>query len=192
MKSDTLQRPTRQLFEQYCSRFENDPRYAPADNAIIKLIRQFPTNVEFEDVLLKVCTINSLYSTQIYATMVVAQHITGLKIDQRLLAGDADLVSDVGHIAVGGKKKFFYSFATKYCSWHNQDAFPIYDTYVGDLLWQLKRQFNFADFHRNELREYSRYKEILMMFKDFFALSNVSYKRLDKFLWMYGKEIKRQ
>ncbi len=190
MKGGDLQRPTRELVEHYYSRFAADPRYGMADNAIIKLIGKFPLNTSLDEVLLKVCTINSLYSTQIYATMAVAEHIQHLDVDHRLTDGDATLVSDIGNVEVGGKRKYFYSFATKYCSWHNQEAFPIYDTYVADLLWQLNLQYNFADFRRNELKVYPRYKEILSVFRECFDLSGVSFKRLDKFLWIYGKEIK--
>jgi len=45
------------------------------------------------------------------------------------------------------------------------------------------------EFKRDELRQYSRYKEIIEGFRVNYGLTQLSFKELDKFLWSYGKEI---
>ncbi|HHF1395127.1 TPA: hypothetical protein ACPI39_000797, partial [Haemophilus influenzae] len=78
---------------------------------------------------------NNVYSTNIFAIHYVAKHILGIKdLDKRLKFGDIELVRELGEVTIGGKEKYFYSFATKYCSHHNPIAFPIYDSYVEQVL----------------------------------------------------------
>ena len=89
-----------------------------------------PKNTELLDVLLKVSCLNDFYSTNIYDTHAVAKHITRLHIDGALDRGDLSLVNKIGPVKVGSKTRNFYSFATKYCSHHRPDVYPIYDRYV--------------------------------------------------------------
>ena len=56
--------------------------------------------------------------------------INKLNIDERLSKHDDTLVNDIANIEINGKNKYFYSFASKYCSHHNSRYFPIYDRYV--------------------------------------------------------------
>lgn len=57
-----------------------------------------------------------------------------LSIDERLMAGDVTLVSDIQKVVINGVEKNFYSFATKYCSHHRPLDFPIYDSYLDKVL----------------------------------------------------------
>ena len=130
-----IERPSTELIDKYIEMFDNDVRYKPADDAINKLFSAFPDNKEVEDILLKISVINDLYSTNILATFKMAEHIQKLNIDQRLKDGDLDLVNQIatGHEIRRKKTNTelnLYSFATKYCSWHNQDSYAIYDSFV--------------------------------------------------------------
>ena len=87
-----------------------------------------------------------------------------------------------------GKIRRNYSFASKYCSWHAPNTYPIYDSFVDQLLWAYQKQENFATFKREELLQYVRYREILDKFREHYALRQFSYKDLDKFLWLYSRE----
>ena len=70
----------------------------------------------------------------------VAKKIYDLKIDKRLKNGDPSLVNDIAHVTISGKEKVFYSFASKYCSHHNNIEFPIYDYFVDRMLMNFKNK----------------------------------------------------
>lgn len=82
-----------------------------------------------DDVLIKVCSLNDFYSTNLYSPFRVAKHIVSLNIDDRLNNNDLDLVNDIAKVKINDDKMInFYSFATKYCSHHKPIKYPIYDS----------------------------------------------------------------
>ena len=60
--------------------------------------------------------------------------IYALRPDGSLTAGDPALVDQIACLTVGGKQRRHYSFATKYCSWHQPRQFPIFNNQVASLL----------------------------------------------------------
>ena len=81
-----------------------------------------------------------------------------------------------------------YSFASKYCSHHNPDQFPIYDSYVDKVLRYFRRNDKFANFKNDDLQDYIKFRTILDEFKVYYSLEQYSLKELDKYLWLLGKE----
>lgn len=188
-----LETPTNALVEAYIEKFHHDERYFVADNAIVKLFDAFPANLELEDILLKISVINDLYSTNIFGTFIMSKHIQSLKIDAAIRAGNPKAVH---RIATGhgirsnrnNKELNFYSFATKYCNWHNREDYAIYDRFVHKLLMAYKRRDGFAKFKASQLKDFGSFKGIIEEFITFYGLSSHTLKEIDKFLWMYGKE----
>ena len=134
-----LQTPTNKLLDEYIDKFNNDERYYLADKTIICLFEAFPENKYLEHILLKISVINDLYSTNILGTFNMARHIQQLVIDCRLKQGDPLLVNEIssGHGIISKKNNKeinFYSFATKYCNWHNRENYAIYDSFVNKVL----------------------------------------------------------
>ena len=188
-----IERPSTELIDKYIKLFNNDLRYKPADDAINKLFSAFPSNKEVEDILLKISVINDLYSTNILATFKMAKHIQKLDIDKKLRDGNLDIVNEIatGHNIRRKKTNTelnLYSFATKYCNWHNQDSFAIYDSFVDKILIAFKKKYLFSDFKQSDLKDFRKFKRILDDFVIFFNLQSHSLKEIDKFLWIYGKE----
>lgn len=187
-----LEQPTPQLIEEYSRKFSE---YSGGfDEALEQLLRTFPRNESLTDILLKAVAINSLYATNIYDISRVAQRIHVLRIDRRLQVGDLALVEDIARVEMsGGKARRNYSFATKYCAWHKPDIYPIYDYYVDLLLWLYAKQNSFfgADgFRHAELFEqYPTFVRVISTFKDYYSLKQFSLRQIDKFLWLYGKEV---
>ena len=175
--------------ERYWEKYRADDRYFPADQAVSLVYREFPRNAKFEHVLLKVCLLNDMYSTNIYATFLMARHIHGLRIDSRLRRADPGLVNDVADVTLGGSARRCYSFASKYCSWHKPQAYPIYDSFVDRLLWAYQQRDAFSVFRRKDLQDYPTYKRVLDDFRSAFGLKRLGLRKLDKFLWLYGKEL---
>ena len=185
--------PSDQLIDQYINKFNSDERYYLADNTITKLFEKFPYNNDLEDILLKISVINDLYSTNIFATFNMAKHIQSLQIDKDLEVNDPSLVNRIatGHGIKKSKTngdRNFYSFATKYCSWHNRDNYPIFDDFVEKVLKAYRDYSKFSKFTNTELRSYEKLKGIFSDFKQYFNITKHDLKQIDKFLWMYGKE----
>ena len=147
---------------------------------------------------LRVVTLNALYSTQIYLyadtlpdVMDVAQHIhqSAQEIDLALAAGSPEVVDRIASMSVSGKKtRRYFSFATKYCSWHRPEFYPIYDSHVEKYISCLKGQPPFAEFF-NTGEEHWRYAEFRMListFRDHYGLGAFTFKEIDKFLYLQG------
>ena len=89
---------------------------------------------------------------------------------------------------IGGKEHHFYSFASKYCSHHNEKDFPIYDSFVDEVLRYFRARDGFAQFRNDELKVYPRFKELLIAFRSFYGLEQFSLKEVDKYIWQLGKD----
>lgn len=85
------------------------------------------------------------------------------------------------------KIKVFYSFATKYCSHHDAENYPIYDTYVDEVLRHFRREGKFCSFKNQDLKDYCQFKQILIEFQKYYNI-NCTLKDLDRYLWLLGKE----
>ncbi len=188
-----IEKPTNQLVDKYIDKFNKDKRYKPADSAIVNLFVAFPDNKKLEDILLKISVINDLYSTNIFGTFKMAEHILRLDIDEQLKQGDPNLVNNIasGHGIRTTKyntERNFYSFATKYCNWHNQENYALYDSFVEKVLLAYKRKDNFSDFRQTDLKEFIKFKKIIHDFINYYGLTKYNLKEIDKFLWFYGKK----
>ena len=147
-----------------------------------------PENDKIEHVLLKVSALNDFYSTNIFDTYSVAKHILSKQIDARLKAIDYSLVNEIAMISLKGKPRNFYSFASKYCSHHKPDRYPIYDSYVEKMLTHYEAEDKFGGFDKAELKSYERFIQIIEKFRLFYGLEKYSLREIDNFLWLAGKE----
>jgi hypothetical protein len=170
------------------------------EQALNALFSQYPGNGDLCHVLLKVVTLNALYSTHIpiYSMKIptvedVARHIhqNAREVDSALAAGSPEIVDRISRVTVSEKKdRIHFSFATKYCSWHNPTAYPIYDANAEACLWCYRKQDGFATFHR-EGYDYTEFVRIVRAFRDFplYGLGAFTFKEIDKFLWLYGGKL---
>lgn len=89
--------------------------------------------------------------------------------------------------------KRFYSFATKYCHKSKPDSYPIYDSNVDYILRKYRKEnrehFKFSN---ADLKDYKEFKKIINDFRDYYKLDSLNYRRLDHFLWLYGKDEKNK
>ncbi|MDE5836281.1 MAG: hypothetical protein K2H50_04675, partial [Paramuribaculum sp.] len=100
--------------------------------------------------------------------------------------GDDMLVEEIA--LVDGRRN--YSFATKYCSHHQPLLYPIFDRYVCDVLTELRRRNPGAFRFRNkkELTVYPTFRRAIDDFRQAYRLDNYSYKDIDRYLWLLGKD----
>lgn len=184
-----IPRPTSSIIDKYLSKWDSLENYVLQESSLDKLfLETYTTNNDMDDVLIKVCSLNAFYSTNIFSPFIAAKHIVDLNIDDRLRKNDLTLVNDIANIKVTRIKTInFYSFASKYCSHHRPDIYPIYDSYVDKLLMFFKRTDNFSIFHKNDLKNYAEFNRIIHDFQNYYKLGKYSVKEIDKFLWQAGK-----
>ena len=181
--------PSPEEVENYLEKWRRMENYSLQENALNKLFSiVYPTNTNLDDVLVKTAVLNEFYSTSIFNVFPVAKHIVSLDIDARLQCGDVSLVEDIATVEISGKAKRFYSFATKYCSHHKPNDFPIYDSYVEKILQYYSKVDCFAEFGAEALKEFPLFKNILLDFRAFYGLESYGLKEIDQFLWQVGKE----
>lgn len=191
-ENDILKRhvPSPKEVIEYEQKWSTLVDYVNQENALNRLFFTLcPSNKDMSDILIKCSSLNDFYSTNIFKVHNVAKHFLNQNIDERLAMGDLNLVMDLANIEINGKKFFFYSFATKYCSHHRPDNYPIYDSYVNKLLKYFRNRDGFMAFKETNLKEYSSYYDIIQSFKSFYGLQAFSVKQIDKYLWQLGKEV---
>lgn len=187
-----LPMPTPELVRRAIEVF--DAQGAVTEPAIRKLLQTFPNNTDVSEILLKVITINQIYSTGIFAVQPVAERICAADIDAALRAGETGVVHRIDRLqftAFGGKEvdRSIYSFATKYCALHQPLHYPIYDGLIATGLLNYSRQDGFAGFKYDDLRQYDTFKGVVLSFREHYGLTEFTLREVDQFLWTLGKEL---
>lgn len=190
----SLPRPTVDLVLKAEADFDGDEHAVEA--AVALVFSQNRSNQDIAQVLAKVAVLNQLYRTSIFNIRTAAERIAALPdLDQLLSGGAPEAVDLVADIKIGSKPTVFLSFATKYCSWHNQNAYPIFDVNVDNCLWAYKNQDHFADYAgsycsvgtASQRRE--NFFKVVTAFRKHYGLNTVSLKQLDKFLYLQGQKL---
>jgi hypothetical protein len=158
------------------------------ERGLTQLIEAFPKNSDLAHVLVKVAAINSLYNTHIFGVRQVAQLIQSREIDLLLESGSAEAVKAIERVDYGKRSRSIYSFATKYCSWHQRKRYPLYDTMVDFCLRTYRDQYEFWEFDYYSLREYEKFRRVVDEFRKRFQLESLSYKEIDMFLYQLGSD----
>ena len=181
--------PSASEVEKYLRAWNDSETYRLQESALNKLFLELaPQNDRIENILIKAATLNDFYSTNIFSIYPVARHILSLDIDKRLQAHDLSLVSDISYVTFpNGKTKKLYSFATKYCSHHKPDVYPIYDDYINKILRYYRDIDGFSKFTNEMLLDYRSFHAILHDFQRFYKLESYTIKEIDQYLWQLGK-----
>lgn len=181
--------PTKSQVEKYLKLWDSLENYVLQERSLDKLFFEtYPYNIDIRDILIKASALNDFYSTNIFSIFSIAKHIQTLNIDARLQNGDVTLVNDIATVTIGGKQKNFYSFATKYCSHHFPTVFPIYDSFVEKVLVYFYKKDKFYKFTKDDLKDYGKFKDILIQFKKYYGIDEYNLKDIDRYLWQLGKD----
>ena len=159
----------------------------PKDSALKKLFTQLcPYNTNLDDIMIKCSALNDFYSTNIFEVTHIAKHILVKDIDARLSVGDPSLVEEIGKIP---EMKYFYSFATKYCAFHQPHLYNIYDSHVHNILMHFSKRDKYAHHTYQSLRDYLCFKEAICQFQKHYHLESLNAWELDKYLWQLGNKL---
>ena len=183
--------PTVDEVEKYLKSWKQleDQKYKCQEESLDLLFKELgPKNDELKHILLKCASLNDFYSTNIFSVYPVAKHILSLKnIDERLKSYDPLLVSEIQKVSISDVEKNFYSFASKYCSLHNPNDYPIYDSYVDEVLRYFRNKKDLS-FRNDDLKDYDKFKSVILTFRDKFSLQKYNLKQIDRYLWQLGKK----
>lgn len=155
------------------------PGWRASNEALVALGERFP-GFDFPAVLLKAVAINQLYSTNIYAIVLVSRHLESLLPRVDLRTAGPDLVERMVEVRTAdGKTRRWRSFASKFASFFIDSArFPILDTNANtSVTLHLGLRGNAATYV-----EYVRRHEQLMTLAGL-RCSNID---LDRYLWLAG------
>ena len=189
LKKRTVPFPSSSEVDFWLKKWNSLEDYTIQEDAINDLFNGlYKSNKNLKSIMIKCSVLNDFYSTNIFKIYPVACHILELNIDDRLKTGDLTIVNEIANNTISGKNKNFYSFASKYCSHHDQDVYPIYDSYVDQMLRYFRNTDKFYKFKNDDLKNYVKFKDILLKFKYFYKLENYSLKDIDKYLWQAGKQ----
>ena len=185
-----IPRPNKDTIKEYLIRWDNlEDHYIWQESSLDKLFhKDYKYNTDLNEILIKCSCLNDFYSTNIFLIYPVAKNIFDLNIDKRLEQGDPSLVNDIARVNISGKEKTFYSFASKYCSHHNNIEFPIYDYFVDKMLVYFQKKDKFSNFKKDDLKDYVKFKNILIDFKKYYDIDEFNLRNIDKYLWIAGKE----
>ena len=187
-----IPKPSIKEIKIYLEKWDENEEYRDKEKALKKLfLKLCQKNTDINDILLKVTTLNKFYSTGIISIYPVAKHILDdvTYIDARLKKGDETIVKEIQAVTIKNDKPInFYSFASKYCSHHNSKDYPIYDSYVDRILRYFRKCHKFFDFKNEDLKDYVKFKGIIIEFQKFYGLNEYNLKQIDQYLWQLGKE----
>ena len=119
--------------------------YAAQEWVLRQTFDRYPFNNDYEVVLTKVALLNLFYSTGIRDLKSVAKNIVEKKIDDDLAEGKPEVVHRIALVEHGVKTINHFSFATKYCSFHYPNLYPIYDIFVYKVFSTLRNYDKFTD-----------------------------------------------
>ena len=180
--------PNKSQVNLYLRKWKTLKNYKMQEESLNLLFTKWPENKKLEQILLKVSALNDFYSTNIFDTYTVAKHILKCNIDKDLSAGNEALVNKIAPVTINGKTRNFYSFASKYCSHHKPESYPIYDSYVDKMLMHFKKKDKYDAFVKPNLKEYQRFIEIIKNFQKHYNLESFTLREIDIYLWLAGKE----
>ncbi len=188
VETEQVPTPTPAKVREACRAFDNEPATLLDERALRQLWANFPENKDPVTVLLKIIALDCLYSTRLRTIEMrpLARHIAASEIDALLSDGSehaVDIVTDCPGV------RNIYSFATKFCSWHNPSAFPIWDSYVDLALWRYRQHCVFCPRHSRYFDTYAEFRTCVDAFRTHFGLQKFSYRDIDKFLWRVGRTL---
>lgn len=178
------------------------PQYVNQESALALLFAK-PATFTLSEILLKTAVLNSFYSTGIMDVYAVASHIENLcqneNLKQLLQTGNLSAVTLMKCVNHNGQIINHLSFASKYASFENPNAFPIMDNLVVEVFSRLRMQNFFkknVHFSKSELKtDYVLFKSV---YDEFIVLSGMNklsnaagnpltYKDVDQYLWITKK-----
>lgn len=187
-----------QNLKKYAKIVNNDEKYGKEAKLIKKVLLKYPLNKDILAVAIKIAIIDITNNTNIskhkkfVSLYDLAKHICSINnFDKRLQKGDVTLVNQIANVK--GKRNFF-SFATKYCCYHNyyiykKDDYSIFDGVVIKNLPKYNEKIKSSWLKKcKENYDYNSFNEAINKTLDMNNIRIKNKKRyFDWFLWYPNK-----
>lgn len=173
--------------------------YGKEDDLITDAFRKFPDNTDLEIVAFKIGLIDVTNSTNIsryknkISVVELAECIIKIKnIDERIKAGDPELVNEIAR--TNGKINLF-SFASKYCCYHNKNVYEKDDYSIFDTILKESLPRYFDDVTSGQIErwrtgfDYKKYNDYITAKLDELGITIPHRKRkFDHFVWFKNRK----
>ncbi len=201
--------PTVEEVEYFLNLYASEPRYKhyrEEEICLLKTFKRYPTNNDFCSVLIKVCVLDSLYSTNvgkmkgmegesgIYA---MAKQISSAHdLDEQIKEGKPEAIELIADKIIINSHCF--SFATKYC-FHSYKAlydedfknpYPIYDKFVNYMLSYFKDRI--PQLNIGKIKKFNNLPNLVSSIKSLIIYleeqgGKYTFRDIDHYLWVAGK-----
>lgn len=206
---------TKEELDKYIKYFDEQER--DKEYALNRLFSKYRTNTSLYEIMLKVTVLNSFYSAGLNNSkgkttmdvVTMAKHILmEPRFDIWLYSENSEdqlkaynYIAEEPSIVRNINYNKCYSFASKYCSWHNPEVFPIMDKNAKKTLNEIinsddnhfknsttyRKSINSDDFH-----DYMVFRELCLDFMHYVNNecgfeNKYTLKDIDKYLWIYEK-----
>lgn len=209
-----IELPQNEIVERCVKLFDKEQKLS--EQVVQKVFKNFD-NSSVDNIMLKCIVLNNRYSAGLTDNVISEEKKEKYKKDKKLLPVDLqtmsehiwkcfnnnsfepntikDMVSIVNKIGyLGDEYEKVYVFASKYCAWtyRNIDV-PIMDSKVKGLLYKFNRMEKFYDnLKREDLDDYGKFVCVYKKFVEKYDFEGEGYKKVDKYLWQYAKNIERE
>lgn len=173
-----------------------DDKYGSENILIKQILEKYPTNTSREIVAMKISLIDVTNSTNLsrYKSKISLSDLTTVickieDFDKRVENGDPTLVKEIAN----QKRINLFSFATKYCCYHNyiiykRDDYSIYD---GILKSNLKKYIDVKENQIEKWRKNCDYESYHNLIGEILSNNNIDIKdkrrKFDHFVWWQNR-----
>lgn len=195
---DDLKNVTNDMIETSWKDFDFG-QCAVDDRRIQFVMNKYLGNESLKSTLEKCKIINSCYHARVSNEHLskLSEILNGNDIRKLIKDGEIKIVQKVAKISKEITGKYYYCFITKYCSWHNPEAFPIFDNIVFRVLKLINIEHNFLLYRKGTQLEpnggddknyYQNYVNVIKNSSKLFeACPDINFRNIDRYFWMKGK-----
>lgn len=181
------------ILKTYMGQFSREEGYFEDDIRVMDYFKSHPQNTDVTEVVLKLSAVQHPEIDHIVKSRsVVAKHIVGLQIDERLQKGEARVVNEIARLELDHQSYFLYAFATRYCNYHRPNDYPIYDTTIEKILKLYFEHVLGEKLTEQQIKDYPTFKNCMLTLREELNMNQYNFKEIDKFVWIYGDTILRE
>lgn len=189
----TLQKPTKKFIRGILDIYEQEEGNELNEN-LLKLFKTFNNDLNRYNVLIKVASLNKIYSTAITNINPVVEQIIKITKENNKFKNYVSFVDKISKIEWTNSKGITFkrnnmSFASKYVHFLSNYETPIYDSYIWIIIKGYLGQKNGELKSFNTPKSFKEFYATFYKFKKELNLENYSNYEIDKFLWQYGKKL---
>lgn len=177
---------------------EKTDNYGPENELITRCLHKFPDNRDPDVVAMKIGLIDITNSTHLsqHKSLISMDELCRIiatipDIDARIASGDPEVVNE---IARSNGKINLFSFASKYCCYHNRNLYGMDDYSILDTVLKEYLPLYFSDITKGQIQrwqkrfEYKEYNDYITRKLDELGITTPNRKRkFDHFIWYLNR-----